>query len=140
MCFQMRAAAQAYAGSGGEQPAALYEYLHPDPDHFYTTDPANEVNLADNSPIPPKKRYKGEYSYQGILCYVFKNDTPDGPERRLEDIGKIGASGQCIDRSGWYQYTGTWTYSRYRRNQDGNGNRLEGTLALMVGATQIMLR
>ena len=58
---------------------------------------------------------------------MFKNDTPDGPERRLEDIGKIGASGQCIDRSGWYQYTGTWTYSRYRRNQDGNGNRLEGT-------------
>ena len=47
-------------GSGGERlPAALYEYLHPDPDHFYTTDPANEVNLADNSPIPPKKRYKG---------------------------------------------------------------------------------
>ena len=125
--FPNAAAAQAYAGSGGEQPAALYEYLHPDPDHFYTTDPANEVNLADNSPIPPKKRYKGEYSYQGILCYVFKNDTPDGPERRLEDIGKIGASGQCIDRSGWYQYTGTWTYSRYRRNQDGNGNRLEGT-------------
>ena len=50
--FTSEAAALAYC-SGGETPVPLYEYLHPDPDHFYTIDPANEVNLS-GGPIAPK--------------------------------------------------------------------------------------
>ena len=37
--FATEAEAQAYC-SAGEVPAPIYEYLHPDPDHFYTIDPA----------------------------------------------------------------------------------------------------
>ena len=100
MCFQMHCSS-AYAGSGGEQVSvALYEYLHPDPDHFYTTDPANEVNLADNSPILLRRDIRWNTPIRVYFAMCLRM-TPDGPERRLEDIGKIGASGQCIDRSGW---------------------------------------
>ena len=84
-------------------------------DDFYTIDPAKEVNLS-GGPIAPKKRMKGQYQYQGILCYLFKNTAPDSPRKRVVDIGKIGPTGQCIDKSGWYQFplTGFFSYRSYR--------------------------
>lgn len=84
-------------------------------DDFYTVDPAKEVNLS-GGPIAPKKRMKGEYQYQGILCYLFKNTSPDAPRRRIVDIGKIGPTGQCVDKSTWYQFqpTGLFSYVSYR--------------------------
>ena len=137
--FATEAHAQAYCGPG-ETPTPLYEYLHPDPDHFYTIDPSEEVNLADNSPIPPLNPIDKEYSYLGILAWVFKTDVPDQPNKTVIDIGKKGPTGQCIDKSGWYAYTfgrqatwngivngmGAWTQFMYEQMRDSSGNNVEG--------------
>ena len=137
--FTTAAHAQAYC-TGSETPKPLYEYLHPDPDHFYTVDPASEVNLADNSPIPPLDPIHRQYSYLGILCWVFADDVRDQPNKLVVDIGKIGPTGQCIDKSGWYDYTdddqysygesgwgtGGWSEFMYRQMRDSNGNHVEG--------------
>ena len=123
--------------TGTETPVAIYEYLHPDPDHFYTTDPASEVNLADNSPIPPADSGKKEYSYLGIIGWAFKTRALDCPTDLIVDIGKIGPTGQCINKSGWYDYTdddqqdydepgGGWSEFMYRQMRDGSGNSVEG--------------
>ena len=91
-------------------------------DDFYTINPAHEVNLS-GGPIAPKKRMKGEYLYQGILCYLFTNPAPDSPRKRVIDIGKIGPTGQCIDKSGWYQFplTGFFSYRSYRMSSQTPG-------------------
>ena len=91
-------------------------------DDFYTINPAHEVNLS-GGPIAPKKRMKGEYLYQGILCYLFTNPAPDSPRKRVIDIGKIGPTGQCIDKSGWYQFplTGFFSYRSYRISSETPG-------------------
>ena len=138
--FTTAAHAQAYC-TGSETPKPLYEYLHPDPDHFYTIDPASEVNLADNSPIPPLKSYNKEYNYLGILCYVFETDVQDQPNKTVVDIGKIGPTGQCVDKSGWYAYTsgnqkpwgsttGLWSQFMYQQMRDDQGNNVEGPPAI----------
>ncbi len=141
--FATEAHAQEYC-TGSEVPVPLYEYLHPDPDHFYTVDPASEVNLADNSPIPPLDPIHRQYSYLGILCWVFADDVRDQPNKLVVDIGKIGPTGQCIDKSGWYDYTdddqysygspgwgtGGWSEFMYRQMRDSNGNHVEGPPAI----------
>ena len=126
--------------TGTETPVAIYEYLHPDPDHFYTTDPASEVNLADNSPIPPADSGKKEYSYIGIIGWAFKTRALDAPTDLIRDIGKIGPTGTCVDKSGWYDYSfgrqatwngivngmGAWTQFMYEQMRDSSGNNVEG--------------
>lgn len=90
-------------------------YYGKDIDDFYTVNPAKEVNLK-GGPIAPKRKMKEEYDYQGILCYVFLKDVEDAPVKVIRDIGKIGPTGQCIDKSGWYQFqpTGPFSYIQYR--------------------------
>lgn len=89
----------------------LYHYQHGsrsassgvDIDDFYTIDPASEVDLR-GGPIAPKKRLKERYDYQGILGYVFDPAALDAAKIQVRDIGKIGPTGQCIDKTGWYQF------------------------------------
>jgi len=83
-------------------------------DDFYTITPESEVNL--DGPIEPAKRMKREYKYKGILCYVFVESSPESPRKKVVDIGKIGPTGQCVDKSGWYQFksTGIFSYRGYR--------------------------
>ena len=139
--FTTEADARAYC-SPGEDPAPIYEYLHPDPDHFYTIDPANEVRLADNSPIPPAESLDKSYNYLGILGWGFKTRALDSPTDLIRDIGKIGPTGMppCIDKSGWYDYTfgsqatwngivqgmGPWTEFMYLQMRDSSGVSVEG--------------
>ena len=134
--FTSEADARAYC-STGEDPVPLYEYLHPDPDHFYTIDPSQEVNLADNSPIPPAEALGKQYSYVGIIGWAFKTRALDSPTDLIRDIGKIGPTGQCIDKSGWYDYShgdqldydesgGGWSEFMYRQMRDSSGVSVEG--------------
>ena len=123
--------------SAGETPYPIYEYLHPDPDHFYTIDPAREVNLADNSPIPPAEVFGKEYSYVGILGWAFATRALDSPTDQIIDIGKIGPTGQCIDKSDWYDYSDDaqsnydeddagWSEFMYRQERSSTGALTEG--------------
>ena len=123
--------------SAGETPRPIYEYLHPDPDHFYTIDPANEVRLADNSPIPPAESLDKSYNYLGIIGWGFETRALDSPTDQIIDIGKIGPTGQCVDKSDWYDYdddsqsnydesdTG-WSEFMYRQGRDSGGAIVEG--------------
>tara|TARA_B100000700_G_scaffold324742_1_gene431683 strand:- start:28 stop:4167 length:4140 start_codon:yes stop_codon:yes gene_type:complete len=123
--------------SPGETPVPIYEYLHPDPDHFYTIDPSVEVRLADNSPIPPKESLDKSYSYLGIVGWGFKTRALDSPTDLILDIGKIGPTGQCVDKSDWYDYSwgdqldydedgGGWSEFMYRQMRDSSGASIEG--------------
>jgi len=137
--FDTEANAQAVC-SPGETPRPIYEYLHPDPDHFYTIDPANEVRLADNSPIPPKDPLDKSYSYVGIIGWAFVTRALDSPTDTIIDVGKIGPTGQCIDKTSWYDWTdddqfsygesgfgqGGWSEFMYRQMRDSAGNSVEG--------------
>ncbi len=134
--FTTEAHAQEFC-SPGETPAPIYEYLHPDPDHFYTVDPANEVRLADNSPIPPAESLDKSYSYLGIIGWGFKTRALDSPTDQIIDIGKIGPTGQTWNKSDWYDYTnddqqdynessGGWSEFMYRQMRDSSGASVEG--------------
>lgn len=99
--------------SAGDAPGLvpLYHYRHGslsatkglEVDDFYTTNPASEVDLS-GGPIAPKKALEGRYQYQGILCYVFQTDTSDAPQKQVRDVGLIGPTGQCVNKTGWYQF------------------------------------
>ena len=137
--FTTEAHANAYC-SPGETPKPLYEYLHPDPDHFYTTYPEKEVNLqgiAEGAPVDPARSHGKEYVYQGILCYAFQTRALDSPTDTIIDVGKIGPTGQCVNKSGWYDYTndsqldydedgGGWSEFMYRQQRDSSGASTEG--------------
>ena len=112
--------AQAEAGTG-ETPVPLYHYFYDPEDDFYTIDPANEVNLK-GGPIPPADPRDERYVYQGIFGYVFTGDNPDAPESEYKDVGKIGPTGQCVDKSGWYTWGNEgsgFSYRDYRKNSFG---------------------
>ena len=112
--------AQAEAGTG-ETPVPLYHYFYDPEDDFYTIDPANEVNLK-GGPIPPADPRDERYVYQGIFGYVFTGDNPDAPESEYKDVGKIGPTGQCVDKSGWYTWGNEgsgYSYRDYRKNSFG---------------------
>lgn len=122
-----QSAAAAYAASG-ETPVPLHEYYYSSNtakrDHFYTADPASEVNLQTGIPGVPdcKDPRKQEYAYVGIVGWVFRSNLGKGTRGKIIDIGTIGPTGICgIDRSGWYSYGGApFRYQDYRRgNQNG---------------------
>jgi hypothetical protein len=94
-------------------------------DDLYTINPAGEVNLS-GGPIPPKDAQDGDYVYQGILGYVYTIGYGGG-RKQVIDVGRIGPTGQCVDKSGWYQWSTDWTMSRYNRQRDSSDARTEGT-------------
>ena len=118
--FTSESDANAYAGTG-ETAVPLYEYFYDPEDHFYTINPAQEVNLS-GGPIAPADPRAGQYVYQGIFGYVFQTENPDASDNKYEDIGKIGPTGQCVDKSGWYTWGNSgsgFTYNDYRGNRFG---------------------
>ena len=75
--------------------------------------------------------------YQGILCYAFQTRALDSPTDTIVDLGKIGPTGQCVNKSGWYDYTndsqldydedgGGWSEFMYRQQRDSSGASTEG--------------
>ena len=64
--------------------------------------------------------------YQGIVGYVYTIPYGGG-RKQVIDVGQIGPTGQCVDKSGWYQWNTTWTRDRYNTQRDSNDARTEGT-------------
>lgn len=125
-------AAQAYAGPG-ETPVPVHEYYRSGNtrkrDHFYTTTPESEVNLQTGVPgvADCKDPLDQEYTYVGILGYAFNTNNGSATKKTVIDVGTIGPAGICgIDRSDWYQYNNTWTYQRYRRQNQNNPPGVNG--------------
>ena len=90
--------ASTYADTG-ETAVPLYEYYknrnNSSRDHFYTADPTREVNLQTNVagvPNPGDPRDQ-EYTYVGIVGYVFLEDLGQGNRKTLRDQGIIGPTG-----------------------------------------------
>tara|TARA_A100001035_G_scaffold8379_1_gene5917 strand:- start:509 stop:4381 length:3873 start_codon:yes stop_codon:yes gene_type:complete len=109
----------------GDDAVPLYHYRYgsqsaskgKDIDDFYTINPAGEVNLEDN-PIPCRKPMDREYQYQGIIGYVYPADAPSAPQQQVIDVGRIGPTGQCVDKTGWYEFddeTGPFNWRVYNR-------------------------
>ena len=116
------------AATHGADYTPLYHYYAGAPkyDDFYTTNPAGEVNLS-GGPIPPSDPQKGEYVYQGIIGYVYTGGFGSQKAKQVVDIGLIGPTGQCVDKSGWYQWAEPWSYFRYRWGRRGDtDSRFEG--------------
>ena len=104
----------------------LYHYRSSEfDDDFYTINPAVEVNLS-GGPIAPRDPEDGDYVYQGIVGYVYTIPYGGG-RKQVIDVGQIGPTGQCVDKSGWYQWNNTWSRNRYNTQRDGNDARTEGT-------------
>lgn len=99
-----------------EEPVPLYEYYRPSSsslrDHFYTVDPASEVNLQTGvSGVPDCKDPRDEeYRYQGILGWVYASDSGRGTRKIYADVGLIGPIGYCApynytgERRGWFAW------------------------------------
>ena len=109
----------------GPDAVPLYHYRYgsqsassgKDIDDFYTINPAGEINLEDN-PIPCRKPLDREYQYQGIIGYVYPGDAPGAPKETIIDVGRIGPTGQCVDKTGWYAFdneTGPFNWRVYNR-------------------------
>lgn len=108
----------------GEAARPLYHYRYNKNgkiDDFYTTSAQEEVNLQPH-PVPgsPSQVFAGDYVYQGTIGYVFMDPYGLGERRTIADIGQLGPTGQCVDKSGWYQYAsqGLYSYFSYRRIQE----------------------
>lgn len=110
---------EAYAREGAdtnEDPVPLYEYYRSSNsgkrDHFYTVDPASEVNLETGiSGVPDCKDPRDEeYDYVGILGWVYASDSGRGTRKVYADVGLIGPIGYCApydytgERRGWYAW------------------------------------
>ena len=116
----------------GPDAVPLYHYRYgsqsassgKDIDDFYTINPAGEINLDDN-PIPCRKPLDREYAYQGIIGYVYPGDAPGAPNERVIDIGKLGPTGQCVDKTSWYAFPedeeDTFSRRNYYRNSGTPG-------------------
>lgn len=118
--FGSRADAEAWAGA--EQADNIYPLYHyrygsmnassgKDIDNFYTISPQNEVNLetgngGGDGPVDCKDPRSEDYDYQGILCWVFGERPGDAPKQVIRDLAKIGPTGQCVDKRGWYAWSG----------------------------------
>ena len=109
----------------GDDAVPLYHYRYgsqsaskgKDIDDFYTINPAGEVNLEDN-PIPCRKPMDRDYQYQGIIGYVYPADAPSAPQQQVIDVGRIGPTGQCVDKTGWYEFddeNGPFNWRVYNR-------------------------
>jgi len=114
--FNTASDAQDYADSG-ETVVPLYEYYKSSSsssrDHFYTVNPAGEVNLERGVPGVPncKEARDEEYDYVGIVGYCFAKDSNQGSPRLMVDVGLIGPIGYStpVDyatRDGWYDWQG----------------------------------
>lgn len=112
--FNTASDAEDYADSG-ETVVPLYEYYKSSSsssrDHFYTVNPAAEVNLERGvSGVPNCKEARGEdYDYVGIVGYCFAKDSNQGSPRLMVDVGLIGPIGYStpVDyntRDGWYNW------------------------------------
>ena len=112
--FDTASDAQDYADSG-ETVVPLYEYYKSSSsssrDHFYTVNPAGEVNLERGvSGVPNCKEARGEdYDYVGIVGYCFAKDSTQGSPRLMVDVGLIGPIGYStpVDyatRATWYDW------------------------------------
>ena len=109
--------AEDYAAQG-ESPVPLYEYYKSssssEKDHFYTINPAAEVNLETGiNGVPDCKDPRGEdYEYVGIVGWVFAEDAAIAGNRRvITDMGLIGpiGYGQSVSyaiRDTWYEWQG----------------------------------
>ena len=141
--------AQDYADTG-ETPVPLYEYYRSSStskrDHFYTANPAGEVNLERGvSGVPDCKDPRGEdYDYVGIVGWVFLDDSGSGNRRVYEDKGLIGPIGYSdpvsyATRSGWYDWEepdlaghysrggstpAVWVHENYEYQFDANNGGL----------------
>ncbi len=113
--YNSQADAALYADSG-ETPVPLYEYYRSsstsEKDHFYTANPAGEVNLERVNGVPDCKSPRDEeYDYVGIVGWCFAKDTTTGNRKVYADVGLIGPIGYStpVDyatRSGWYEWEG----------------------------------
>lgn len=110
--FNTEADAREYADYD-EDPVPLYEYYRSSSsdkkDHFYTVDPASEVNL-NGGPIEPRDPRDREYDYVGIVGWCFAKDSGGSGTRRVyADQGLIGPIGygnpvSYATRAGWYDW------------------------------------
>ena len=127
----------------GPDAVPLYHYRYgnygassgKDIDDFYTINPAGEINLVDN-PIPCRKPLDREYQYVGIVGYVYPADAPGAPQETVIDVGKLGPTGQCVDKTGWYAFdneTGPFNWRVYNR---GGQHLTKILLVLSVLVTQ----
>jgi len=124
--FMCTSSSDAAAYNVDNDATPLYHYRASNfDDDFYTIDPASEVNLS-GGPIAPRDPEDGDYVYQGIIGYVY-TISYGGGRKQVIDIGQIGPTGQCVDKSGWYNYTQTWSRARYNTQRDGSDSRTEGT-------------
>ena len=133
--------ASTYADTG-ETAVPLYEYYknrnNSSRDHFYTADPTREVNLQTNVagvPNPGDPRDQ-EYTYVGIVGYVFLEDLGQGNRKTLRDQGIIGPTGYGSPvsygtRAGWYNWdatgAGIYTQKNYEYQYDANAGPLNPT-------------
>ena len=137
--FTSESAAQQFQADG-DTIRPLYEYLYfknggrngKDIDHLYTTDPTQEIGLSMTGVPGPASEFKskkdGDYIYQGIIGYVFVNESLAAPAISIKEPRSFGPIGQCIDKSGWYSYASDdvdedgyttindYSYVGYRRN------------------------
>ncbi len=133
--------ASTYADTG-ETAVPLYEYYrdvnNKKRDHFYTADPTQEVNLQTNvSGVPnPRDPREQEYSYVGIVGYVFVEDLGQGNRKQYRDTGIIGPTGYGSPvsygtRAGWYNWdatgAGIYTQKNYEYQYDANAGPLNPT-------------
>ncbi len=92
-----------------------------DIDDFYTINPAGEVNL-DGNPVECRDPMKREYEYQGIIGYVYADDL-ERQSSIYRDVGRIGPTGQCVDKSGWYTFPDpAWDMGFYHRGRKPSGS------------------
>lgn len=125
--FTSQADCQARCGTG-EIPMPIYHYRKGSYssgqsgktiDDFYTINPAAEINLS-GGPIAPKKAGSADYIYQGIVGYCFAGAPVDAPVRTIIEGPAIGPTGQCVDKSDWYDYdipgsNSRFTYDAYKK-------------------------
>ncbi len=130
--------ASSYATTG-ETAVPLYEYYRNVNsklrDHFYTANPAVEVNLQTGvAGVPDCKDPRDQdYTYVGIVGYVFADDNGTGNIKTLRDQGIIGPTGYGSPvsygtRAGWYNWdatgAGIYTQKNYEYQYDANAGPL----------------
>jgi len=113
--------------TSGESILALHEYIAPSngrgTDHFYTINPAAEVNLQTGVPGVPDCKEPGseDYQYVGVVGYVTLTPGPKSVAQYL-DIGGPQSTG-LVNRSGWYSWDTTppttYTEINYLKDKDG---------------------
>ena len=122
-----------------ESAVPLYEYYrgtsNAKRDHFYTADPTQEVNLQTGvSGVPDCKDPRDQdYSYVGIVGWVFTRDLGQGNRKNVRDQGLIGPVGygspvSYSTRAGWYNWnydnSGIYTHANYEYQYDADAGPL----------------